>query len=272
MPSTAGVPSSCFVWPLNCGSLKRHLHCGHQPLLDIVFGGVVLAVLVLSGQAGELAVVLEQDAVDHPGERPVEPSQVGAARGGGNSVDERSDVGVVAGHPSHGYVDPAFPLDLGDLALDRHLLGEGLDPVQGDHAGNRIARRSVLDEIRESAPTHEIERLAVGVGAAVLQRHPQAGHKEAGLAEPPSNLVGIDPGVGMEELRVGKELHPCACGLGALPGSAQLASLYEASALEEAGLLVLEAQLIQDPVALYLHIDLGGEGVDHGCTHAVEPA
>ena len=251
---------------------EGHLHRSHQPLLDVVLAGVRLAVLVLAGHAGQLAIVLQQDAVDHPGERPVEPCEVRAPRGGGDGVHEGRDFGVVARHPPHGDVNPALPLDLGDPALHWNLLSECLDPVEGDDSGHGTSGGSLLDEVGQAAATHEVERLAAREpGPVVLQCHPQAGHQEAGLAEPSPYFVSVDGGVRVEELFVGEEPHPSAGGLGALAGGSQLASLDEAPVVKMARFLVLEAQLVQVPVALHLHVELGGQGVDDGRAHPVEP-
>jgi len=111
--------------PPELGLGKRHLDRSDEALLDIVLDRFVLVFLL---EFGELAIVFQNDVVDDSGERLVEPGLVSATLARGDRVDERCDLGVVATGPAQGNVDSALAFDIGHLAVDRHLLGEGVDP------------------------------------------------------------------------------------------------------------------------------------------------
>ena len=116
--------------------------------------------LVFLLELRQLAVVLQDDIVDRLRERLVEAGLMGAALTGGDRVDEGDDLGVVASRPPQSDIDTALALDVGHLAVDRDLLGEGVDPAARDDLIDRGTGRQVLDEIGESAAAHERERLA----------------------------------------------------------------------------------------------------------------
>ena len=101
------------------------LHRGDEALLDVVLAGAVVARLRRAWPACFDA--WQQRVVDRPGEGPVEAGEVGAALGRGDGVDEGDDVGLVALDPAQGDLDGALAGDLGHLAVDGDLLGEGVD-------------------------------------------------------------------------------------------------------------------------------------------------
>ena len=129
---------------------------GNEALLDIVLDRLVLVFLL---ELRQLAVVLQDDIVDRLRERLVEAGLMGAPLAGRNRVDERRNPGVVARNPTQGDVDSALPLDIGHLAVDGHLLGEGVNAAARDDLVDRRTSRQMLDQISEAATTHELERL-----------------------------------------------------------------------------------------------------------------
>ena len=90
----------------------------------------------------------------------VEAGLMGAALAGGDRVDEGHDLGVVAGRPPQGDIDTALALDVGHLAVDQDLLGEGVDAAARDDLIDRGTGRQVLDEISEPPRLTNEEQLA----------------------------------------------------------------------------------------------------------------
>ena len=130
---------------------------GDETFLDVVLDRLVLVFLL---ELRQLAVVLQDDIVDRLRERLVEAGLMGAALTRGDRVDEGDDLGVVATRPPQGDIDTALALDVGHLAVDRDLLGEGVDAAARDDLIDRGTGRQVLDEIGEPTAAHERERLA----------------------------------------------------------------------------------------------------------------
>ena len=186
------------------------------------------------GQAGEHVVLLglvaadlEPPAVDlellaeHLEQGLLEPGQVGAALGRGDDVDERADLGVVAGPPAHGDVDRALPLDLGRAHVavgvqDRNRLGERAGALQPPHLGHRSVGGEELGELGDAAVVDEglhvggrLPRRA-GHAALVTDDQGQAGDEEGGLAGPRDQPVVVELGVLEEDLLVRPVADPAA--------------------------------------------------------------
>ena len=91
----------------------------------------------------------------------LEAGHVGAALGRGDHVDERAQLGLVAGAPAQRDVDAEVALDVlrGHVALvveHRHGLGEGAGALDAQHLGDRFVVGQELDELRDAAVVAEL--------------------------------------------------------------------------------------------------------------------
>ena len=152
-PRAAGVPRISLVWPSNCGSASRTVTTAVRP--SSTSSLITSASLTLSALAARITSlnVLVSAAL--------EAADVGAALGGGDHVDERAQLGVVAGAPAHRDVDGQLALDLlrRHVALvveQRHGLGEGVAALQPQDVGDRLVGGEELGELRDAAVVAEL--------------------------------------------------------------------------------------------------------------------
>ena len=131
----AGVPSTSLVWPSNCGSASRTVTTAVRPSSTSSLTTSVS--LALSTREPRI------DVVERLGQRGLEAGHVGAALGGRDHVDERAQLGLVAGPPAQRHVDVQLALDVlrGHVPLvveQRHRLGERVRALQPEHFGDRL--------------------------------------------------------------------------------------------------------------------------------------
>ena len=100
----AGVPSTSLVCPSNCGSASRTVTMAVMP--SSTSSLTTSASLALSTRDGAHHVV------ERLGQRGLETGDMGAALGRGDHVDERPQLGLVAGPPAQRDVDAQLALDV----------------------------------------------------------------------------------------------------------------------------------------------------------------
>ena len=148
------------------------------------------------------------------GQRLLEAADVGAALGGGDHVDERAELGVVAGPPAHRDVDVELALDLlrGHVALvveQRHGLGERVPALQPQDVGDRLVVGQELGELGDAAVVAEL-LLAHLRAAQVADDQLEAGHDERRLPGPAEQVLEDERRVLGEDLPVRPEPDPGA--------------------------------------------------------------
>lgn len=255
---------------LGLGLAHRH-HRGHA-LDDVVLGDGVVVDLEDLGGPHHVVEGLEQPLL--------EAADVRAALGGGDDVDERAQLGVVAGPPPHRDVDAELALDL----LRRHVavgvehghrLGEGAAALQAQDVGDRLVLGEEVDELADAAVVAEL--LLHHLGAAQVTDHQlEAGHDERRLPGAAEQPLVDEVGVLGEDLPVRPEPDPgAAAALGdptALAGQTALGRERRprALAVEDPRHAVLERQPLDGGRALHVDVHARREGVDHGQADAVQ--
>ena len=141
-----------MVCPSNCGSASRTVTTAVRPSSTSSLTTSSSLTLQLLGGAEHL--------VEGPGDGLLEPGHVGAALGGGDHVDERPQLGVVAGAPPHRDVDGEVALDVlrghvPQVVEQRDGLGEVSVPCEPQHLGDRLVGGQELAELGDAAVVPE---------------------------------------------------------------------------------------------------------------------
>ena len=253
---------------------QPHRHHGGQALEDVVLDDVVVVDLEHLGGLHGVVEGLQQPLL--------EAADVGAALGGGDHVDERAQLGLVAGPPPHRDVDVELALDLlrGHVTLlveDRHGLGEGVLALQPPDVGDRLVVGQEVGELGDAALVAEL-LLAHLRPAQVADDQLETGHDERGLLGAAEQPLELERGVLGEDLPVRPEADA-----GAGPGLGDPAALARQTrlggerrlgtlAVEDTRRAVLERDALLRRRPLDVDVHPRRERVDHGQPDAVQSA
>ena len=259
---------------LELGLGQPHRDDRGQTLEDVVLDDVV--VVDLERLAGAHRVV------EGLGQGGVEPRDVGAPLRGRDHVDERADLGLVAGVPPDGDVDGQLPLDVlrGHVALfveHRDGLGEGVGAGDPEHVGDRLTVAERPGELRDATVVADLllEELRP---AQVADDQLQPRHDVGGLPGPPDQALDLEPGVLGEGLAVRPELDPGArpvlADAFALAGEPRLRreGRLRAVAVEHAGDAPLEREALLGRRPVDVDVHPRRQRVDYRETDPVEAA
>ena len=214
---------------------------------------------------------------------------MGAALGSGDDVDEGTHRGVIAIAPSKSDVHLEVTIDVGGrhaaiLVQHRDGLGEGGLPLQPHDVIDRLVIGEVLGELRDTAvETHrlgdgleDIAGLRISLDATLVGDDDlQPRDEEGGLTSTVGKLGPRQLGIGQKDLRIRPVTHP---GTGGSPlGLADLAHPglggeggIGAVAVEDAGDTASEAHSPHRGLAVHLHVQTRGDGVDDRGAHTVK--
>ena len=188
---------------------QPYRHDGGEALEHVVLGHVGVAVLEQARPA--------QHVVEGLGERALEAAHVRAALGGGDDVDERAQLGVVAGAPPQRDVDDHLAVDVlrrhvTGVVEQRHRLGEVLAAGQPQHLHHRLVGGEELAELRDAPLVLELllAGRALDAGPLVANHDLESGHEEGGLPGPGDQVVVGELGLLDEHLTIGPVAHPGA--------------------------------------------------------------
>ena len=203
----AGVPSTSLVWPSNCGSASRTVTTAVRP--SSTSSLTTSASLALSTRDAAHRVV------ERLGQRRLEAGDVGAALGGGDHVDERAHLGLVARSPTARATSTSSSRSTSCGVMWPLSSSSGTVSVNESEpcsrstsvTGSSWLRNSQNSVMPPSWRNDSVDRL---VAAQVGERQLEAGDDERGLPGPGDQLVPGELRVPGEDLPVGPEPDPGA--------------------------------------------------------------
>ena len=243
-----------------------------------------------SSSAARSSLARPQRLVDRLDERALEAGDVGAALGRRDDVDERAQLGVVAGPPPQRHVDRQLALDLlgvmwplpsstGTVSWKCPLPCSRSTPVTGS-SGARCSANSVMPPLKRrmlGGVVGSAARRRRRPAALVAQHDRQARDEERGLAGPPVQRLDVERGVLDEDLPIGPVADPGAGGPLLRPaGDHQPALPAEAGvgpgAVEHARHTAPERHRVDLAVPVDLDVQPRGQRVHHRRADPVQPA